>query len=61
MPIKSEMDIKLSSEEIMTIMDKKPGQWLGLLKREMNELVLLGKLKNEKKILTDYVKGKMVK
>ncbi len=58
LPIKSELDLALSSQEIMTIMNKKAGSWLGNLKKEMINDVLTKHVLNTKESLTKYLEKK---
>lgn len=58
LPIKSELDLALTSQEIMTLMNKKAGSWLGSLKKEMINDVLSKKVSNTKESLTKYLEQK---
>lgn len=53
---KSKKDLKISSKEIMELVNKKPGRWLGELIIDLEELVITGKLSNEKDELVRYIK-----
>ncbi|MDR2822626.1 MAG: CCA tRNA nucleotidyltransferase [Acholeplasmatales bacterium] len=57
--IKSEMDLKITNNEILEIADKKPGAWLGKLNKELVESVIENKLENSKEVLISYVKEKL--
>ncbi len=61
LPIKSETDLAVSSDEIIHLMDKKAGAWLGLLRKEMVLEILRNKLKNEKEALKGYILRKKEK
>lgn len=52
----SKKDLGISSKEIMDLVDKKPGKWLGELILNLEELVITGKLSNEKGSLKSYIK-----
>jgi len=54
LPIKSETHLALTSDEIMNLINKKAGMWLGQLKKQMVLEVLTGKLSNTKEALTNY-------
>lgn len=55
LPLKSELDLALTSQEIMNIVNKKAGAWLGKLKAHMIDLILEKKLSNNKEALTNFV------
>lgn len=57
LPLRSELDLALTSMEIVDIKNKKAGAWLGQLKNEMVELVLQKKLENTKEALTAFVRA----
>ncbi|CCV64804.1 Poly(A) polymerase family protein [Alteracholeplasma palmae J233] len=59
MPINSELDLKLSSFEMLARLDKKAGAWVGNIRKELVEKVLRGELKNDKDILLEYVIDKV--
>ncbi|WP_051457524.1 CCA tRNA nucleotidyltransferase [Acholeplasma granularum] len=60
LPIKSELDLALTSQEIMNIKNKKAGIWLGKIKKEMITDILNKKVLNTKESLTKYVESKEV-
>lgn|SRR5690554_4278442 len=57
LPLQSELDLALTSYEIIQLKDKKAGAWLGKLKTEMVDQILDKKLKNNKTDLTTFVKS----
>lgn len=57
LPIKSELDLALNSQEIMTYYNKKPGLWLGKLKKALVNDVLSKKVKNEKAALLKHLES----
>ena len=61
LPIKSETDLAISSDEIITLMNKKAGAWLGQLKKELVLEILKNHIKNDKEALKRYILGKQEK
>lgn len=57
LPLQSELDLALTSQEMIDIKNKKAGAWLGKLKTEMVELILNKKLDNSKNALTEFIKN----
>lgn len=55
LPIKSSLDLKFRGRDILEITDKKAGAWVNNLIVEMGDLVLDGKLKNNREDLKNYV------
>lgn len=60
LPVKSEIDLALSSHEIMTFLDKKQGIWLGNLRKQLITDVLMKKVQNTKEDLYKYLEDKKV-
>ncbi|MBN3490843.1 CCA tRNA nucleotidyltransferase [Acholeplasma equirhinis] len=58
LPVKSELDLALTSQEILDFKNKKPGAWLGILKKQMIEDILLKKVSNDKNSLYKYLESK---
>ena len=58
LPIKSELDLALKANEIITLSNKKAGAWLKECQNELVELVINKKIKNDKESLTGYLKEK---
>lgn len=59
MPIKSELDLKLSATEMLDRTNKKAGSWVGNIRKELVEKVLKNEIKNEKEVLFSYVLEKI--
>lgn len=55
LPIKSDLDLKLRASDIMKLLDRKAGAWLGELQREMVLAILNDKVQNTKEALEAYV------
>ncbi|VEU82886.1 CCA tRNA nucleotidyltransferase [Acholeplasma hippikon] len=60
LPVKSELDLALTSHEIMKFLNKKQGVWLGNLRKQMIEDVLLKNVNNTKEDLYKYLQDKKV-
>lgn len=60
LPVKSELDLALTSHEIMTFLNKKQGVWLGNLRKQMIQDVLAKKVLNTKEDLYKYLQDKKV-
>lgn len=60
LPVKSELDIALTSHEIIDFVGKKPGAWLGQFKKEMILDILSKKVSNNKDALLKYLESKQV-
>jgi len=58
LPVHAEIDLALTSEEMIQFMNKKPGAWLSQLKKELIENILLKKLTNDKAALYHYLESK---
>jgi tRNA nucleotidyltransferase (CCA-adding enzyme) len=57
LPLQSELDLALTSQDIIDLKDKKAGAWLGKLKTDMVNQILDKKISNTKEVLTAYVKA----
>ncbi len=55
LPIQHEKDLKISSEEIMALLDIKPGEKIKKIKNHLINQILNGKLKNNNKELKKYL------
>lgn len=55
--IKKIEDIKISSLEIIEFFNKKPGNWISDIKREISYLILDNKLRNNKKEILRYLEN----
>jgi len=55
LPITNKRDIKISSKEIMTILNKDGGSYLRNIYNDLTKLILSGKLENSNDILKEYV------
>src|SRR5690606_35898827 len=60
LPVKSELDLALTSNDILNVLNKKPGAWFGQLKKEMVLEILGKRLKNTKEDLIKYLESKKV-
>lgn len=60
LPVKGDLDLALSSHEIINYLQKKQGIWLGNLRKEMINDVLLYKVENTKPALYKYLDAKKV-
>ncbi len=56
LPIKSEEDLKLNTQMILKLMNIKPSKMISIIKKDLIDLILAGKLKNNKKDLEVYLK-----
>lgn len=56
LPLKSELDLKLSADETILAANKKPAAWLGKFRSECVLLILDGQLKNTKEDLLKHLK-----
>lgn len=56
--IKSKKDIDISSEEIMAILDKEPGEYLKDIYSDIEKEILLNRLENKKLDICKYIKDK---
>lgn len=56
LPIKDRNEIAISVEEICTILGKAPDSFLKKIFDDIEYLILKGILKNDKKVLTEYIK-----
>ncbi len=54
-PLKKESDLKITSEEIMQILNIAPSKKVKEIKKEIINLILDNKLKNNNKVLKEYV------
>ena len=55
LPIESRRDLDISSEDIISIIGKDPGEYIGLIYNDLEELVLDYKLNNNKDSLVKYI------
>ena len=55
LPIESRKDLDISSEDIISIIGKDPGEYIGLVYNDLEELVLDYKLNNNKDSLVKYI------
>lgn len=55
LPIKSKKDINITSEEILKLVDKKPGIWLSNLYDDLEVKIITSKLKNDKEKIREYI------
>ncbi len=55
LPIHTKKEIKISGKEISEILSKKPGEYLKKIIDEIEEKIILGVIKNDKKSLTKYL------
>ncbi|MBQ9018906.1 MAG: CCA tRNA nucleotidyltransferase [Bacilli bacterium] len=56
--IKSRKEINVTSEEIMAILKKEPGEYLKDIYDDIEREILYNRLKNEKKSICEYIKNK---
>lgn len=56
--IKSRKDIDISSEEIMAILNKEPGEYLKEIYDDLENQILYNKLENKKTSISKYIKDK---
>jgi len=56
MPIKSELDIALSSMEMIAVADRKPAAWLANFKKDCAKKILNKEIVNDKESVTNYLK-----
>ena len=59
MPIKTELDVRVTSDELIALAGRKPGAWLGNLKKELVKKVIIGELENEKAVLLQFSKERL--
>ena len=55
LPIKSKKDLDISSEDIIKIIGKEPGEYIKTVYTDLEKKILLSKLKNKKKVLIKYI------
>lgn len=55
LPIKSEIDLKLTSQEMIDIVGKKPGAWVSNYRSELAKLIIERKLNNNRDELIKYI------
>lgn len=55
LPIKSKSDIKVTAKEICHLLNKQPSYFLQDIYRQLEDLILTGKLENENDILLTYI------
>lgn len=55
LPIKSKKDINISTEEILELINREPGEWLSDLYDELERGILTSKIKNDKDKIREYI------
>ena len=55
LPIKDRVEIKITTDEICFLLDKKPGDFLKEIMNDLEELILTGELKNENDLIKEYI------
>ena len=57
LPIKEKKDIQISGNDILAVVDAKPGKWLGQLLEEIEWLIITGTLVNRPEEILSWVKN----
>ncbi len=55
LPIKSRIDIKINSKDIMKLLARKAGNYLGIILNDLEEQIVARKLENDPKVLVKYI------
>ena len=55
LPIKSKKDLDITSEDIIKIMGKEPGEYIKTIYKDLEKQVISSRLKNKKKVLIKYI------
>lgn len=55
LPIKSELELKITPTEMIEFVGKKAGAWINLYRKELAKLVIERKLENNKEVLKSYI------
>ena len=55
LPIKCRSDIVLNGNDIMKLLNRKPGNYLKVILKDIEEKVVSGKLENDREKLTNYI------
>lgn len=58
LPIKCRSDININANDIMKLLNKKPGSYLKVILNDIEEKILLNELDNDKEILEKYIFNK---
>ena len=58
LPIKELKEIKITGDEIMELLDMKPGKYLKKIFNDLEEMILLGKLDNDTDRIKEYLLNK---
>ncbi|MHC5218031.1 CCA tRNA nucleotidyltransferase [Enterococcus sp. LJL128] len=61
LPIKSRKELAVTGNDLLTVINQKPGKWLGQLIDELEKKVVTGELVNEQEALLVYAKNQLNK
>ncbi len=55
LPIKSKKEINITTDEILKLLDKKPGNWISKLYEDLEVKIVTSKVKNNKEKIKEYI------
>lgn len=55
LPIETRKDLDISSEDIISIMEREPGEYIGIIYNDLEDLVIDSKLNNNRDSIIEYI------